>query len=142
MDSQFLEKITERVKQGGRVFSLSNSLKFGLLLFVLLVGFFLIVLKPLPLFTPNTISEPSSNVADDPEPLILSADSGFPTPVIQLQQTIAHGLKEAKKNDFPLLSGELSEFSQSNIKQAYPTSPELNNLKLRLETLQSITTPK
>jgi len=124
------------------VFSLSKTLKLGLLLFVLLVGFFLILLKPLSLFTPNTMSEPSSNIVDEPEPLILSADSGFPTPVVQLQQTIAHGLREAERNDLPLLSGELSEFSQSNIKEAYPQSPELNNLKLRLETLQSITTPK
>ncbi|WP_061032635.1 hypothetical protein [Vibrio splendidus] len=124
------------------MFSLSKTLKLGLLLFVLLVGFFLIFLKPLPLFTPNTIIEPLSNIVDEPEPLILSADSGFPTPVIQLQQTIAHGLREAERNDLPLLSGELSEFSQSNIKEAYPQSPELNNLKLRLETLQSITTPK
>tara|TARA_B100001059_G_C17830875_1_gene584639 strand:+ start:2839 stop:3213 length:375 start_codon:yes stop_codon:yes gene_type:complete len=124
------------------VFSLSKTLKLGLLLFVLLVGFFLILLKPLSLFTPNTMSEPSSNIVDEPEPLILSADSGFPTPVIQLQQTIAHGLREAERNDLPLLSGELSEFSQSNIEEAYPQSPELKNLKLRLETLQSITTPK
>lgn len=124
------------------MFSLSKTLKLGLLLFVLLVGFLLILLKPLSLFTPNTMSEPSSNIVDEPEPLILSADSGFPTPVIQLQQTIAHGLREAERNDLPLLSGELSEFSQSNIKEAYPQSPELNNLKLRLETLQSITTPK
>lgn len=124
------------------MFSLSKTLKLGLLLFVLLVGFFLILLKPLSLFTPNTMSEPSSNIVDEPEPLILSADSGFPTPVVQLQQTIAHGLREAERNDLPLLSGELSEFSQSNIKEAYPQSPELNNLKLRLETLQSITTPK
>lgn len=124
------------------MFSLSKTLKLGLLLFVLLVGFLLVFLKPMPLFTPNTIIEPSSNIVDEPEPLILSADSGFPTPVIQLQQTIAHGLREAERNDLPLLSGELSEFSQSNIKEAYPQSPELNNLKLRLETLQSITTPK
>lgn len=124
------------------MFSLSKTLKLGLLLFVLLVGFLLVFLKPLSLFTPNTISEPSSNIVDEPEPLILSVDSGFPTPVIQLQQTIAHGLREAERNDLPLLSGELSEFSQSNIKEAYPQSPELNNLKLRLETLQSITTPK
>ncbi|MEZ8878112.1 hypothetical protein AB6E09_03410 [Vibrio lentus] len=124
------------------MFSLSKTLKLGLLLFVLLVGFLLVFLKPLSLFTPNTISEPSSNIVDEPEPSILSVDSGFPTPVIQLQQTIAHGLREAERNDLPLLSGELSEFSQSNIKEAYPQSPELNNLKLRLETLQSITTPK
>ncbi|CAK3816129.1 conserved hypothetical protein [Vibrio crassostreae] len=124
------------------MFSLSKTLKLGLLLFVLLVGFLLVFLKPLSLFTPNTISESSSNIVDEPEPLILSVDSGFPTPVIQLQQTIAHGLREAERNDLPLLSGELSEFSQSNIKEAYPQSPELNNLKLRLETLQSITTPK
>ncbi|KAB0468685.1 hypothetical protein F7Q91_22845 [Vibrio chagasii] len=124
------------------MFSLSKTLKLGLLLFVLLVGFFLILLKPLSLFTSNTMSEPSSNIVDEPEPLILSADSGFPTPVIQLQQTIAHGLREAERNDLPLLSGELSEFSQSNIEEAYPQSPELKSLKLRLETLQSITTPK
>ncbi|CAH7080193.1 conserved hypothetical protein [Vibrio chagasii] len=124
------------------MFSLSKTLKLGLLLFVLLVGFLLVFLKPLSLFTPNTISEPSSNIVDEPESLILSVDSGFPTPVIQLQQTIAHGLREAERSDLPLLSGELSEFSQSNIKEAYPQSPELNNLKLRLETLQSITTPK
>ena len=84
------------------------------------------------------MSEPSLNIVDEPEPLILSADSGFPTPVVQLQQTIAHGLREAERNDLPLLSGELSEFSQSNIQEQYQPPAELENLQLRLKRLQSI----
>ena len=120
------------------MFSLSNTLKLGLLIFVLLIGFFLTFLKPLSIFTPNASSEPSSNIVNEPEPLILSADAEFPTPVIQLQQTLAHGLVEAVKVDFPLLNGELSEFSQHNISEEYPSPPELENLKQRLSNLQSL----
>jgi hypothetical protein len=68
----------------------------------------------------------------------LSEDANFPSPVIQLQQTIAHGLVEAERVDLPLLSGELAEFSQKNISEEYPSPPELENLKQRLKKLQSL----
>ncbi|KJY74128.1 hypothetical protein TW78_08825 [Vibrio coralliilyticus] len=68
----------------------------------------------------------------------LSEDANFPSPVIQLQQTITHGLIEAERVDLPLLSGELAEFSQKNISEEYPSPPELENLKQRLKKLQSL----
>lgn len=68
----------------------------------------------------------------------LSRDVSFPTPVIQLQQTVAHGLLEAERVDLPLLSGELAEFSQENISEEYPSPPELEDLKQRLKKLQSL----
>ncbi|MFW7523980.1 hypothetical protein ACODM8_07550 [Vibrio ostreicida] len=70
--------------------------------------------------------------------LKLSEEANFPSPVIQLQQTITHGLIEAESVDLPLLSGELAEFSQKNISEEYPSPPELENLKQRLKNLQSL----
>jgi hypothetical protein len=68
----------------------------------------------------------------------LSEDANFPSPVIQLQQTLTHGLIEAERVDLPLLSGELAEFSQKNISEEYPSPPELEDLKQRLKKLQSL----
>ncbi|NOI30621.1 hypothetical protein [Vibrio coralliilyticus] len=68
----------------------------------------------------------------------LSEDANFPSPVIQLQQTIAHGLVEVEKAELPLLRGDLAEFSQSNIQEQYQPPAELENLQLRLKRLQSI----
>ncbi|NRB68232.1 MAG: hypothetical protein HRU48_12840 [Vibrio sp.] len=68
----------------------------------------------------------------------LSEEANFPSPVIQLQQTLTHGLIEAERVDLPLLSGELAEFSQKNISEEYPSPPELEDLKQRLKKLQSL----
>ncbi|USD32793.1 MULTISPECIES: hypothetical protein [Vibrio] len=81
------------------------------------------------------LSDKSSNALPK---ITLSQDANFPSPVIQLQQTIAHGLIEAERVDLPLLSGELAEFSQKNISEEYPSPPELENLKQRLKKLQSL----
>lgn len=71
------------------------------------------------------------------KPVVLSSDASFPTPVIQLQQTVAHGLIEAERTELPLLKGELAEFSQNNIHENYPSPPELDDLRRRLKNLQS-----
>lgn len=68
----------------------------------------------------------------------LSSDVSFPTPVIQLQQTIAHGLIEVETHSLPLLNGDLAEFSEKNINDEYPSSPELEDLKHRLKKLKSL----
>ncbi len=47
---------------------------------------------------------PASN-PDNRKSLILSNDIGFPSPVIQLQQTIVHGLIESESIALPLLRG-------------------------------------
>ncbi|WP_038175121.1 hypothetical protein [Vibrio pacinii] len=116
--------------------------KLGIALAVLVaLGFFLIFPKKTPLFKPHQVTGDSTlqapfNEAASPE--LLSRDVNFPTPVIQLQQTVAHGLIEAERTDLPLLKGELAEFSQTNIREEYPSPPELKDLKQRLNQLQSI----
>ncbi|MCG9679202.1 hypothetical protein [Vibrio sp. Isolate24] len=81
------------------------------------------------------LSDKSSNALPK---ITLSQDANFPSPVIQLQQTIAHGLVEVEKAELPLLRGDLAEFSQSNIQEQYQPPAELENLQLRLKRLQSI----
>ena len=67
----------------------------------------------------------------------LSPDAHFPTPVVQLQQVLAHGMVEVERTQLPLVRGELDEFSQSNIDQDYPQPAELGALRQRLNQLQS-----
>ncbi|MGD8112534.1 hypothetical protein [Vibrio sp. TRT 17S01] len=68
----------------------------------------------------------------------LSSDANFPSPVIQLQQVVAHGLVTAENPNLPLLQGELEDFSQRNIdNKQHPLPNELVELKKRLEKLQS-----
>ena len=67
----------------------------------------------------------------------LSPDANFPTPVVQLQQVLAHGMVEVERTQLPLVRGELDEFSQSNIDQDYPQPAELGALRQRLNQLQS-----
>jgi hypothetical protein len=69
---------------------------------------------------------------------LLSRDAEYPSPVIQLQQTVADGFIKDSENDLPLLQGELSEFSHKNIHKKYPQPEELTELKQRLQQLQAV----
>ncbi|ENM5778839.1 hypothetical protein NTH33_001580 [Vibrio mimicus] len=80
---------------------------------------------------------PASN-PDNRKSLILSNDVGFPSPMIQLQQTIVHGLIESESIDLPLLRGDLESFSQENIKENYSEPDEIKKLKDRLNQLKYI----
>ncbi|ENM5770956.1 hypothetical protein V4V48_002647 [Vibrio mimicus] len=80
---------------------------------------------------------PASN-PDNRKSLTLSNDIGFPSPVIQLQQTIVHGLIEYESIDLPLLRGDLESFSQENIKENYSEPDEIKKLKNRLNQLKYI----
>lgn len=115
---------------------LSKALILGVFLTVSLIASLLFATKRLPIFSTHLGSEPIPKPEVTSPPLLLSSDIGFPTPVIQLQQTIAHGLIEAERVDLPLLNGELSEFSQSNIHEKYQAPPDIEHLKQRLEALQ------
>lgn len=116
------------------------SLLLAIVLAIGLVTFFVFQEKISPLTSSNQavestqLTQPSLDAPSE----LFSRDVSFPTPVIQLQQTIAHGLVEAERVDLPLLSGELAEFSQKNISEEYPSPPELENLKQRLKKLQSL----
>ncbi|GIB54933.1 TPA: hypothetical protein RUZ30_001808 [Vibrio cholerae] len=80
---------------------------------------------------------PASN-PDNRKSLILSNDIGFPSPVIQLQQTIVHGLIESESIALPLLRGDLESFSQENIKENYSEPDEIKKTKSRLNQLEYI----
>lgn len=69
--------------------------------------------------------------------MTLSSEANFPSPVIALQQTLAHGMIEVEKTNLPLLSGELNQFSQTNITEDYASPSELEELKQRLNKLPS-----
>ncbi|WP_114786522.1 hypothetical protein [Vibrio tetraodonis] len=69
--------------------------------------------------------------------ITLSSEANFPSPVIALQQTLAHGMVEVEKTKLPLLSGELNQFSQTNITEDYASPQELEDLKQRLNKLPS-----
>ncbi|MEZ8822885.1 hypothetical protein AB6E04_00905 [Vibrio amylolyticus] len=79
----------------------------------------------------------SSDISSGEE-LALSEDVNFPSPVIQLQQSVVHGLIEVEKTEIPLLRGDLEEFSNNNIDKQYPPTFELAALKQRLADLQSL----
>lgn len=113
-----------------------------LLAIILVIGTVIIFIFPertSPLISSNQTVEPTRQQPTfDASPELLSSDVSFPTPVIQLQQTVVHGLLESERVDLPLLSGELAEFSQNNISEEYPSPPELEDLKRRLKQLQSL----
>ncbi|TFH93049.1 hypothetical protein [Vibrio ouci] len=113
-----------------------------LLAIILVIGTVIIFIFPdraSPLISSNQTVEPTRQQPTlDASPELLSSDVSFPTPVIQLQQTVVHGLLESERVDLPLLSGELAEFSQKNISEEYPSPPELEDLKRRLKQLQSL----
>ncbi|WP_283131149.1 hypothetical protein [Enterovibrio norvegicus] len=68
----------------------------------------------------------------------LSEDASYPTPVKQLQQTLAYGLVNADAPSLPLLQGDIEQFAQSNISEDHTLPNELTELKSRLNKLKQL----
>ncbi|MEI8611076.1 hypothetical protein P4S70_20155 [Enterovibrio sp. Hal110] len=68
----------------------------------------------------------------------LSEDASYPTPVKQLQQTLAYGLVNADAPSLPLLQGDIEQFAQSNISEDQALPNELTELKSRLNKLKQL----
>ncbi|SIO93588.1 hypothetical protein [Vibrio spartinae] len=83
----------------------------------------------------------SSELVDHQSPP-LSRHAEYPSPVIQLQQTVTDGLLKDNNNHLPLLHGDLADFSQNNIRKQYAQSDELLDLKQRLQQLKSVAHPE
>ncbi len=87
----------------------------------------------------------SHHTSDNPAS-ILSDTANYPSPVQQLQQTVAYGLVNQDAPHLPLLKGELDQFSQKNIQELdvvldTKKAQELNVLKQRLDALNQVLTP-
>lgn len=70
--------------------------------------------------------------------VVLSDDVAFPSPVVQLQQTMAAGLVELSEPSFELIRGDLQDFSDENVDETYQPPSELADLESRLEQLQQL----
>ncbi|GLR04323.1 hypothetical protein GCM10007906_19100 [Vibrio hyugaensis] len=70
--------------------------------------------------------------------VILSDDVAFPSPVVQLQQTMAAGLVELADPSLELIRGDLQDFSDENVDETYQPPSELADLESRLEQLQQL----
>ncbi|HHX8271121.1 TPA: hypothetical protein ACVOYV_004353 [Vibrio diabolicus] len=70
--------------------------------------------------------------------VVLSDDVAFPSPVVQLQQTMAAGLVELSAPSLELIRGDLQDFSDENIDETYQPPSELADLESRLEQLQQL----
>ncbi|MEZ8142124.1 hypothetical protein A1OK_02810 [Enterovibrio norvegicus FF-454] len=75
---------------------------------------------------------------DTPAKNMLSDDAEYPTPVIQLQQTLTYGLINAEAPSLPILQGDLETFAQSNVGSSQNVPEELSQLKARLQKLKNI----
>ncbi|MDO6580634.1 hypothetical protein Q4491_04680 [Photobacterium sp. 2_MG-2023] len=119
-----------------------------LLIIVLTGGYFLLLAKPETSKTEQaqdiTVNVKSKNdLYESP----LSEDASYPSPVQQLQQTVAYGLVNQDAPDLPLLKGELAQFSQDNIKDGEVVvdigqASEIHDLKQRLEALNTVLSTK
>ncbi|WP_459782276.1 hypothetical protein [Photobacterium sp. R1] len=92
---------------------------------------------------PVNVTE-SHPVSDKPAS-ILSETANYPSPVQQLQQTVAYGLVNQDAPNLPLLKGELDQFSQKNIQASdvvldTEKAQALNALKQRLDALNHVLT--
>ncbi len=68
----------------------------------------------------------------------LSDEVAFPSPVIQLQQTMADGMIQTSEPSLPLIRGDLQAFSDENIDKKYPSPRELEELEARLKQLKKL----
>lgn len=88
------------------------------------------------------ISKGVSSVKSDPEfdskATSLSDEVAFPSPVIQLQQTMADGIIQTEEPSLPLIRGDLQAFSDENIDKKYPSPRELEELEDRLKQLKKL----
>lgn len=99
--------------------------------------------SPLLENTTNMVVSQDTRETDIPAKSLLSKDAEYPTPVVQLQQTLTYGLINAEAPSLPLLKGDLELFAQSNIDASNNELPnELVTLKERLNTLKSISEPQ
>lgn len=74
----------------------------------------------------------------NPEEHGLNPNASFPSPIIQLKQTLSHVLIEVEPNDFPMLSKDIVDLYQENMEHsAEPLPPELEELKKKLKSLKA-----
>ncbi|WP_104398551.1 hypothetical protein [Vibrio penaeicida] len=74
----------------------------------------------------------------EPEVTTFSEDANYPTPVIELQQTLTHGIQNLDAPELPLVQGDLKDFSEQNMPQDIAPPEELIELNQELERLQTI----
>lgn len=74
----------------------------------------------------------------EPEVTTFSEDANYPTPVIELQQTLTHGIQNLDAPELPLVQGDLKDFSEQNMPQDIAPPEELIELNQELERLQAI----
>ncbi|WP_052703999.1 hypothetical protein [Vibrio nigripulchritudo] len=74
------------------------------------------------------------NQTDD----LFSDDISYPSPVVELQQTLAHGIQNLDAPELPLVQGELKDFSENNMPDYIPPPEELQKLNQELERLESL----
>ncbi|EGU57675.1 hypothetical protein VINI7043_07675 [Vibrio nigripulchritudo ATCC 27043] len=79
-------------------------------------------------------TESEINHTDD----LFSDDISYPSPVVELQQTLAHGIQNLDAPELPLVQGELSDFSEKNMPDDIPPPEELQKLNQELERLESL----
>ncbi|MEZ9526805.1 hypothetical protein [Enterovibrio norvegicus] len=88
------------------------------------------------------VSETSADIqlktSENSKETTLSEDASYPTPVKQLQQTLAYGLVNADAPSLPLLQGDIEQFAQSNISETHALPNELTELKSRLNKLKQL----
>lgn len=116
----------------------------GVALLVSVIGFVSISSAPTPHSSllieseAQIVSKKSDLEVDTPAQNMLSDEAEYPTPVVQLQQTLTYGLINADAPSLPILKGDLESFAQSNIDDTQEVPDELANLKARLNALKQI----
>ncbi|MEF1326914.1 hypothetical protein [Vibrio sp. M260121] len=116
-----------------------HSITVGLLCLVsiMFVAFYLNI----PAYN-EQISEGVSSSKSEPElnnkATSLSDEVAFPSPVIQLQQTMVDGMIQTSEPSLPLIRGDLQAFSDENIDKKYPSPRELEELEARLKQLKKL----
>ena len=118
----------------------------GVALLVCVIGFVSLSSAPAPQL--SLVEEDATEIAgmtrdEDAEAsakALLSDDAEYPTPVVQLQQTLTYGLIDADAPSLPILKGDLASFAQSNIDDSQQVPDELANLKARLNALRQMST--
>ncbi|CCN84068.1 conserved hypothetical protein [Vibrio nigripulchritudo SFn27] len=80
------------------------------------------------------LTESAINETDD----LFSDDISYPSPVIELQQTLAHGIQNLDAPELPLVQGDLRDFSEKNMPDDIPPPEELQKLNQELERLESL----
>ena len=76
--------------------------------------------------------------ADEKSQVKLSDDANYPAPVIQLQKAMAEGMANVEEPSLPLLRGDLKDFADQNIDQAFDKPQELVELEQRIKRLKAL----